>query len=190
MRTGLKKLGNQDRFTFTGEFVRTGFKTTYYGGQHCQPTLMLRNIKHDGQLVTNHLWFNYGKMFQKLGWLQVGDQLQFDARVDDYYKGFIKHNKHDYKLSRPTKIKRINQPDVSFMLPIDNPHALIGMILLENQQFYQNSHRGTDDDHYYIHEFKQWCKKHDCDWKIVERNPQINQQRRRKNESKSSSTTV
>lgn len=169
-RQKLKQLGSQERFTFIGEFVRTGFKAEYnHRGQHCKPTLLLRNLhlQNNNEIITDHLWFNYGKNFMKLGWLQVGDLIQFNARVDDYMKGFRMHNQHDYKLSRPTKIKRISDPQLELELPMKDPHAMIGMILVENQKFYRQSGRGTDDDRYYIDAYKGWCLAHHYDWEIV-----------------------
>ena len=111
MRKNLKKIGTQERHTFTGTFVRYGTRSGYKG---MEPTLLLKEIKDkDGKIVTDHLWFALTKGFSKYE-LEEGDVLQFDARVSKYIKGykgydFIKNLEcpieEDYKLSYPTKIK-------------------------------------------------------------------------------------
>ncbi len=101
-----KELGNNGevRDTFTGIFERLGSKNGWFG----QRTVLLKDIKNkDGEVVTDHLWFNLTKGFQKLH-MRNGDLIQFDARVKAYVKGYNNIDKRiDYKLSYPTKLKKI-----------------------------------------------------------------------------------
>ena len=182
-RKQLKKIGRAERHTFIGCFGRTGFKTARKGiKEYVTPTLLLRNVaivlpNGDKQPVTDHLWFNYGKQFINLGMLHVGDLVQFDARVDDYYKGYFDESKRkDYKLSRPTKVKLLtsrekeNIPGTYYGLEypqfegLEAKHALIGMILKENQKFYHSNFRGTEDDTFYLNAFKKWCELNSVDY--------------------------
>lgn len=115
----------------------------------------------DQQLLTDHLWFNYGKGFQQLGKLVNGDRIQFNGRISTYDKTCystqgVRFKVEDYQIARPTKIKLLsNHPTKSEPIPHTNS-ALIGMILLDNQQFYQANARGTDDDKYYIQQYHHW----------------------------------
>ena len=111
MRKELEKI-EEVRATFTGTFSRKGFKNGY----KCpEPTLLLLDVKDlDGKYITDHLWFNYTKGFQKLGELKEGDIIQFDARSKAYEKGYKGYRDDvycpielDYKLSYPTKIKKV-----------------------------------------------------------------------------------
>lgn len=176
-RKQLKKIGKAERHTFVGQFERTGFKTARKGmKEYVTPTLLLCNVaivlpNGNKQPVTDHLWFNYGKQFIDLGLLHVGDLIQFDARVDNYYKGYFDEPKRkDYKLSRPTKVGLLtdrgkeNIPGTYYVLErpqfegLEAKHALIGMILKENQKFYYDNFRGTEDDAFYLNAFKKWCE--------------------------------
>lgn len=103
MRRKLAEIDGE-RATFTGVFVRTGVKNSYKGTLY---TILLKNIKDDyGDIVADHLWFNLTKGFQQLQ-LILGDIVQFEARVEQYRKGYKGYK--DYKLSRPTKIKKIGR---------------------------------------------------------------------------------
>ena len=113
MRKELKNIGNKERHTFTGEFVREGLKSAFRGPQ--LPTVLLKNIRlaETNKIVTDHLWFNKTKSFEALE-LKEGDIVQFDARVNSYTKGYKGYREDvfsliekDYKLSYPTKIKKI-----------------------------------------------------------------------------------
>ena len=115
-RLELKKI-YKIRTRFKGVFVRIGIKTNTYTGWQ-EETLLLRDIieLETGKKVTDHLWFNYTKGFKDLGELSEGDILEFDARVTPYKKGYRGYDddkwlanppRIDYKLSRPTKIKKV-----------------------------------------------------------------------------------
>ena len=107
VRHQLKKI-EEYRGTFTGTFQRFGIKNGWHGKK--TKTILLTTIKdHKGQIITDHLWFNYTKGFQKLN-LREGVCVQFDARVKPYLKGYGGGYEYeygqeiDYKLSHPTKI--------------------------------------------------------------------------------------
>jgi hypothetical protein len=113
MRNQLKKI-NGVRSTFTGTFERYGFKNGYRGKQ--LTTILLKDIKDKyGKLRSDHLWFNLTKEFDVLP-IEEGDRLQFDARVSEYTKGYNGYKwevaiekplEQDYRLSRPTNIRKI-----------------------------------------------------------------------------------
>ena len=111
VRKGLQKI-NGVRATFQGEFIKIGSKSGY---KYPQPTLLLCNIKNmDGQIISDHLWFNYTKRFDDLGELRQGDVLRFDARVKKYERGYNGRREDvyvpstwDYKLSHPTHIVKL-----------------------------------------------------------------------------------
>lgn len=107
MRTELKKrLGL--RQTYLGTVERFGLKSSYRGPP--KKTVLLVHITDtDGHPVTDHLWLTVGK---RLKHLQVGNLVQFDARVTSYLKGYRGRRddiweplEEDYRLSYPTNIK-------------------------------------------------------------------------------------
>lgn len=112
MRKKLKKLHNK-RLTFTAYIERFGTKSAFRGDPI--PTILLLNICcfDTGEVVSDHLWFTKGK-----SWLPFnpGDKIQFDARVTTYEKGYKGYRDDiydcpvtiDYRLERPTKIKKID----------------------------------------------------------------------------------
>ncbi|WP_235018461.1 hypothetical protein [Pediococcus acidilactici] len=72
----------------------------------------------NGNLVADHLWINYTKQFQSLGILATGDEVQFNARVSSYLKGYQgndstirkKHPiQYDYKLEYPSKVRLLTK---------------------------------------------------------------------------------
>lgn len=121
MREELKNIGEEVRHTFTGEFARFGEKKAYKSPIP-DVTVLLVNVKDEkGNIVTDHLWFNYTKGFKACD-LQIGDVVQFDARVKEYEKGykgyrdwdydeFLPPVSLDYKLSHPTKISVISRAE-------------------------------------------------------------------------------
>ena len=111
MRHKLKRL-NGSRLTFKGEYVRTGIKNGFKGTEE---TVLIKDIVHDNEPVCDHVWFNKTKGFRQLN-LQSGDTVEFDARVEDYQKGYrgwdiekqiSRPLRWDYHLTRPTKVKKI-----------------------------------------------------------------------------------
>lgn len=106
-----KKLASEEgqRKKFTARFSRLGKKTNYQG--YREETILLTDITdvETSLVVTEHLWFTFTKGFQEAG-IKPGDQLEFEARVKKYSKGYvnrryaINEKQTDYKLSHPTKI--------------------------------------------------------------------------------------
>lgn len=110
MRKKLRKIGSENRNKFTAKFERFGSKSGWKGPEM---TVLLVDVKNDqGKVVSDHLWFNFTKGFEKLN-LEKGDIVQFSARVREYEKGYkgwgiFSETEFDYKLSYPTKIQKIN----------------------------------------------------------------------------------
>ncbi|MHA1947271.1 MAG: hypothetical protein ACXAC6_17400 [Candidatus Hodarchaeales archaeon] len=111
-REKLKKLKGERR-TFQGIFVRYGIKHNWHGFP--VKTLLFKDISNGtGIILTDHIWFNMTKGFEKLGELNEGDLVQFDARIREYVKGYVNYRKMidersiDYRLSHPTKIMLVN----------------------------------------------------------------------------------
>ncbi len=116
MRKKLEKKNNK-RMTFIATFERYGKKTNFKG--YKEETLLFLNVCDLAKnKMADHIWFTMNKQFRKIGELKQGDTVQFDARIKGYYKGyngykedvsFEKPVEYDYKLSHPTKIKKIGQ---------------------------------------------------------------------------------
>jgi hypothetical protein len=100
------------RKKFRAVFIRVGKKTGFNG--YSEETILLKNIVdiEADTMVADHLWFNYTKGFEKLS-LTEGVPLEFEARIKEYRKGYVNSrlkintSTTDYKLSHPTKIKRL-----------------------------------------------------------------------------------
>ena len=74
-----------------------------------------RQTSSNSKVITEHLWFNNTKAFQAVD-LEAGDVVEFDARVTPYEKGYQGYRQfiykpitRDYKLSRPTKVKKVKE---------------------------------------------------------------------------------
>lgn len=114
MRDKLEKMGTDERHTFIGTVGRFGHKDSYRGGPI--PTVLFKDVKNEnGEIITDHLWFNFTKGFQKAD-ISENDLVQFNARVGYYEKGYKGYKddeellaehpvETDCKLSFPTKIK-------------------------------------------------------------------------------------
>ena len=110
MRNELEKLEDV-RDTFVGTFVKFSIKNGYKG---IERTVLLKDIKDvNGKILTDHLRFNLTKGFQELN-LAENDTIQFDARIKEYEKGYKGYREDiykpieiDYKLSHPTKMRKI-----------------------------------------------------------------------------------
>lgn len=99
------------RLVFTGTFARFGNKTRHNSKPGKQKTVLIEEIKSDGKLLCEHCWFALIKGFGKLA-LKTGDFIMFEARVSRYLKGWKRDNNSrelDYRLSNPTKIKKIGK---------------------------------------------------------------------------------
>lgn len=108
MREALQQIEGVRR-KFRGTFERLGEKRGWKG--RVERTVLLKNIKTtDGQLVADHLWFNFTQRFEDWA-LEEGDEVEFEARVTPYVEGYQgtrdvngRSLTLDYKLSRPTKV--------------------------------------------------------------------------------------
>lgn len=117
MRTELKSIGSEERHTYSGTFERKGIRN---GWKRTEATVLLTDIRNEeGNLITDHLWFNDTKGFQAAS-LQPGDRVEFQARVTAYQKGYQGHDltaallhpvQTDYHLSRPTRIRNLTHPE-------------------------------------------------------------------------------
>ncbi len=109
MRKELAK-ENGKRKKFKALFERLGKKSNYKG--YAEETVLLKNIVdvETHKMIADHVWFNFTKGFEKV-LLTQGIQLEFEARVKVYKKGYVNRNyqintsKNDFKLSHPSKIK-------------------------------------------------------------------------------------
>src|SRR5690348_16275744 len=89
MRTELQKIQGK-RGKFYGTFEKYGSKKNWKGYE--ETTILLKDIKdEEGKIVSDHLWFNETKGFEKIGELNEGDTIQFEARVRPYTKGYVNH---------------------------------------------------------------------------------------------------
>jgi hypothetical protein len=121
MRSELKSLGTYRRYTFIATFERYGSRENRFS-YYPEITLLFLNIIHkdSGRKVADHIWIKSGKRFDDMGELKKGDKIQFDARVDEYVKGYIGRKaeengeawtQRDWRLSFPTKIIRIERQE-------------------------------------------------------------------------------
>lgn len=113
MREELRTIGSKGRHVFTATFVRFGFRNGYIGPVK---TMLLQDVTLDSKIASDHLWFDLTKGFSDAD-LSPGDVVEFCARVSAYEKGYKGHKddvlnrpiERDYRLSRPTKIKKIGK---------------------------------------------------------------------------------
>ena len=109
MRKLLKQIKEQRR-QFFAVFERYGSKSGWNGST--VKTILLKNVSNGEQILADHIWFTLTKGFEALGELNHRDQIEFDARVKEYQKGyvnprkFIDESETDLKLSHPTKIRK------------------------------------------------------------------------------------
>lgn len=127
MRTELQKIGSKDRHRFEGRVIKFGIASNKFSPyKNLDETILLGDVyilDENGQreeLVTDHLWFKRTLQVQRID-AQPGDIIQFDSRVDDYYKrdqyADYYSKIRDYRLVRPTKIKNISRPNVKVDVP-------------------------------------------------------------------------
>lgn len=126
MREELQKIKNV-RATFRGIVVRFGEKPGFRNHAP-KKTMLVQDIRdRHNRVLTDHLWFMCGKWSDALD-LQEGDEIQFDARVTSYLKGYrgrredddLPPVERDYRLSHPTKVKKIRIPAPAVEIP-DRP---------------------------------------------------------------------
>ena len=109
MRNELKRIGSEERHTFTAVVEKFSLKNGFRGLP--LRTILLTSVKCGEEYVANHVWLTCGKRFYS-AILLPGDLIQFDARIKEYEKGYkgkredvYKPIKKDFCLSYPTKIK-------------------------------------------------------------------------------------
>ena len=111
-----KALGANEgkRDLYTCEFIKTSSKPGYKGNI---VTILWKDVKDEtGQIVADHLWSNMTKGFEQAD-LKPGDLVKFIGKVEKYTKGYKGRQKYnfdkpietDYKLSRPTKIRKFEK---------------------------------------------------------------------------------
>lgn len=101
-----------ERKKFRATFSRIGKKTNFKG--YSEDTILLNDVREaeTDKPVADHLWFSYTRSFEKV-LLTEGAVLEFEARVKKYSKGYVNkalrlnHLSTDYRLSHPTKIKKV-----------------------------------------------------------------------------------
>lgn len=85
MRKALREIGSEQRHVFRGTFARKGMKNGWNGPEE---TILLQDVKDkNGKILTDHLWFNNTLGFQD-ACLKEGDEVEFQARVSVYEKGY------------------------------------------------------------------------------------------------------
>lgn len=107
------RLGERTRYT--GTFARNGKKSGYYGPL---PTILLKDLMDaTGVVVADHVWMNETKALRAAE-LKTGDKVAFDARVEEYEKGYFGHRADvwvprsiDYRLSRPTQVSVVERAE-------------------------------------------------------------------------------
>lgn len=115
-RTELGKLGSDSRYRFRATVERFGKKRNRWAETR---TILLGNIvlisSDTTEHVADHLWFTVGVAWSSS---DIGDIVEFDARVDDYEKGYQGRlaeergeawSETDWRLTRPTKVKSVGR---------------------------------------------------------------------------------
>lgn len=130
----LADMGNQHH-TFTAKFGWTCVRRV--GSEPYTPCLNLLNIKHNGKLVAPMLSMRYTKGFTKLGKLQEGDLIQFNATPNEYSVGKYSKNeipRHNYKLSYPTNVSMLQRKHIRKAQPMpSSTKALIGFCIANDK---------------------------------------------------------
>ena len=101
-----------ERFRVTATIERFSQKNAFRGPQK---TVLLRDVRdaETGDLLTDHLWFAWGKWAFML---REGEAIAFDARVTGYDKGYHGRREDlydapppssDWRLERPTRVARV-----------------------------------------------------------------------------------
>jgi hypothetical protein len=97
-----KKLGelNEERFRIRAKVGDFGLRPAYRGPP--LETVLLVNVRkvENDAFLTDHLWLTKGVWSYGI---QVGDVIEFNARVKPYWKGYYKDEK-DYKVANPTGV--------------------------------------------------------------------------------------
>lgn len=108
MREKLRQYYGQ-RINITATVSRFGSRKGYKG--RTLKTLLLIDVTHNGEIVTDHLWMTSGKWSRHLA---EGDTFTFRARVQQYLKGYSWDDEYnpktiDFRLVRPTVVEITNK---------------------------------------------------------------------------------
>lgn len=106
------------RGTFTAKFSRFGSKKAFKGPP--LTTVLLLEVKDaSGKVTCDHIWFTAGKQFKNL-MLKPGEEIQFDARITVYWKGYqgreswdAAPRQKDYRLSFPTNVHKVTPREIA-----------------------------------------------------------------------------
>ena len=102
------------RFTYTAEFERYGSANGWKGRQDI--TILLRDVYHGDEFLTDHIWIKESSGFKALGTLQPGDTVKFNARATQYEKGY-KGCRLDLLVERPLQIDwRLSFPTQVYLI--------------------------------------------------------------------------
>lgn len=158
-RSRLRAISNCGRQTYTGTYVRCGYKTDggYFYELNFYPTLLIKDVECNGIPVTNHLWLDYTKGFRKLGQLKPGDKVSFSAKVGWYEKGYYLHQTTDYQLNSLRNVKLASNYHKSIPLPMDSD-LVVGYTMVKNVNFYLTCGRPYSSDLVGI--FDKWSQTH------------------------------
>lgn len=131
MRKKLKDLDRDKRYTFVGIVERLGSKKVNY---NWMPTLLLTSLKDaNGNQLSDHVWINYSKNFQKLGLLVKGDKVKFNGRIKAYTKEaivdevnnvIIRMPSIDYAITYPSKVELLTKNTIKQPVPTDKKELL------------------------------------------------------------------
>lgn len=118
MKKKLNNIGSKKRHRFRGEFVRYGEKDGWWSGNNVTVLLMNITLLLGGEHVADHLWFHWTVGFQRLGNLEAGDLIEFDARAIKAKQGYqgddlLLQNEKPLRilwmLSHPSRIEKVGQ---------------------------------------------------------------------------------
>lgn len=115
MRRKFKKLGSKNRHHFWAEFVQLADKPAWKG---TVVVIVLRNVRlvTTGERIANRVCFTWGTVFQRLGRMEVGHEVEFDARVvkrktgyrgPDYVLRAENPPRTVWKLSHPSRVRSV-----------------------------------------------------------------------------------
>ncbi len=80
----------------------------HFQGRFVGKTLLLKDIRDkNGNVLSDHLWFHMTRGFEKLGKLEKGQVLKFDARVQQYRKN--RGMETDYRLAYPMNLPLVEE---------------------------------------------------------------------------------
>lgn len=100
MRFNLEGLEGK-RLMFIAVFWQYG---TFRSNRGSGRTILLKYVRDlKGKLLVDHIWINYTSSFDAVGELQQGDNVSFDACVEEYTKGYFGEHIED-RLRHPASV--------------------------------------------------------------------------------------